>query len=261
LPTMDVDDYPALPELAEHVAEVDGEILRGALARVLPAAGTDHALPILTGVKLDGDNDGLTLAATDRFRAARARIPWKTFGDPLDVLVSAEVLGTVSRATKTGVARLYAGDSTFGVATDTHRVTGRLMAGQYPKLAAVIPAPGDNPAVVDTADLSRAVDEAMVMLDEHPAVKLAITADGVEVSAAGEGRGARAVARVHSLHGEPLEVALNAGFLRAALRALDADAVAVHVTGPRRPVLMLPATTDGDVIDGYEHIVMAVSMP
>jgi len=256
LPTMPAEDFPALPKLAEPVGEVDAEQLRHALARVLPAlhSGNEAALENLAGVKVDGTADGLTLVATDRYRVAVAELDWKLTGEPIDALVPSDLLEAAARAAGTGTVSLFCGDSTFGLSTDTHRIVGRQIATRYPDLSKFMPVPGEHAAVINVADLSRAVDEAMVMLDKEPAVKLSFGADSVEVSAVGDGRRATANAQVHELFGEPIVVAVNAGYLRTALKLVESDAAAVHFTS--RAVLMLPTDAEGNIVDGYSHVVM-----
>jgi DNA polymerase-3 subunit beta len=260
LPTMPVDEFPGLPELGEPVGEVDAEELRRALTRVLPALDATGDLPVLAGVKLDADADGLTLVATDRYRVATTQLAWKATGtDPVDALVPADLLKAAANAGGASMVTVYAGESTFGLQTDTHKIVGRQIAAQYPDLSRVMPTPGDHFAVIDVADLARAVDETMVMLDKEPILRLEFGADAVDVSAVGEGRSARASSIVHELAGEPLVTALNAGYLRTALGLLESDAAVLYFDG--RTVLAMPSDNTGNVLDGYSHLVMKMRLP
>lgn len=262
LPTMAADEFPGLPELGEPVGEVDAAALRHALGRVLPArdASGDHATAALAGVKVDGDDAGLTLVATDRYRVAVAGLDWKPTGDaPVDALVPADLLDAAGRASGSDTITVFCGDSTFGLATDTHRIIGRQLAAKYPDLSRFMPTPGEHYAVADVEDLARAVDEAMVMLDKEPTIRLAFGADSVKVSAAGEGRSAEAVATVHALVGDPLEIWVNAGYLRTALGLLESDAAVLYFE--TRTVQALPSDADGNVLDGYSHLVMRMRAP
>jgi DNA polymerase-3 subunit beta len=248
--------------LAQAAGEVDAGLLRRALARVLPVVhpGNEAGLENLTGVKLDGTADGLTLVGTDRWRVGVARIDWKpTDESALDALVPADLLEAASRATGAGTVRLFCGDSTFGLEGDGYRVVGRQIATRYPDISRFMPSPGEHYAVIDVPDLARAVDEAMVMLDKEPAVRLSFEHDthgtpSVEVAATGEGRHAEANSQVHALHGAPVAVAVNAGYLRTALRLIESEAAALHFTS--RAVLALPSDADGAVVEGYQHLVM-----
>lgn len=256
LPTMAADEFPQLPSLGEQSAEVDADELRHALARVLPTVhtGAESSLANLAGVKLDGDPDGLTLVATDRYRVGLARIGWKADGETLDALVPGDLLEAAARASTTGTLRLAWDDRTFGLAGDQYRVVGRQIAERYPDIARFMPRRGEHRAIVDVADLARALDEAMVMLDRELTVRLSIAAESVEVSVVGDERRARADATVHALHGEPVTVAINARYLRTCLHLIESDAAVLHLSP--RTILALPSDRDGTVIGGYEHVVL-----
>jgi len=70
LPTMPVDDYPALPEMPESSGTVPAGEFADAVSQAAVAAGKDDTLPMLTGIRLEIDGERITLAATDRFRLA-----------------------------------------------------------------------------------------------------------------------------------------------------------------------------------------------
>lgn len=257
LPTMPADEYPTLPAHRDPEADVDAAELRHALSRVLPMVYTGHetVLSALTGVRLRGGPDGLELVSTDKYRAAVARIPWKADdGVTLEALPPASLLEAAARADSTGTLGLSWDAQTFGVTGDRHRIVGRQIAEKFPPTERFIPPPGEHYAVIDVADLRRAVDEAMVMLDREPAVRLSIGAEAVEVSVVGDDRRARADATVHALSGVPVSVAVNASYLRSCLAVMESDAAVVHLT--KRAALLLPSDRDGVVVEGYQALVM-----
>src|SRR5262249_25433218 len=63
-------DYPALPDSPEPVGVVDSAVLATAVGQVAAAASRDDTLPMLTAVCLDLAGEGMTLAATGRYRPA-----------------------------------------------------------------------------------------------------------------------------------------------------------------------------------------------
>lgn len=83
LPTMSVKDYPALPGLAPLAGTIDGSVLADAVERVGAAASRDLTKQVeLCGVHITfGDDDSLTLMATDTYRGARVVAGWKPGDD------------------------------------------------------------------------------------------------------------------------------------------------------------------------------------
>ncbi len=51
LPTMAVEDYPALPELPEETGVISADLFGDAIGQVAVAAGRDDTLPMLTGIR------------------------------------------------------------------------------------------------------------------------------------------------------------------------------------------------------------------
>lgn len=255
LPALPVDDYPRLPAAGDPAGDIDGTVLRDALARVIPAAGRDDTVPMLTGVKLDSDGDRLTVTATDRFRLATCQVDWKPATDTtLDVLVPATTLATVTRIDSTATVAVTCDGSVIGVATDTHALVGRQMGEQFPRWQALMPERGDHAAVVSSEDLAAAVAQAQVAADEasHLPVDLAFTDGEVTVSAAGDDRSARCPADA-DLDGDPITLRLRCGFLRDALAAVRGPLRVQFGGSPTKPLLFT-----AEQAPGYRHLLMPV---
>ena len=85
------------------------------------AASTDEARPILTGVLLTAENDGLRLVATDSYRLAVRDLPGvSVLGADQKVLVPGRALNELQRVLGLGeelVLRLGERDATFEIGT------------------------------------------------------------------------------------------------------------------------------------------------
>lgn len=263
LPLLPAEDYPQLPGVDVPDSEVSADELHRALARVLPAVDRRGQVPALGGVQLAADGDTLTLTATDRFRLATASIPWKPHGAELPTtLVPYDLLDSAAKAvTGTGSVRLGSNASTFTVATDMYTLSGRCIDAAFPAWQKLMPADApDTAAVVAPGALARAVEQASVMLDGVPSLRLEFTSDAVEVSVAGDDRSSRASAEIHHYTGEPFTVAVNPQFLREALTCCDSELVEIQFgANANRPILLVPATRDG-VADEYRHLLMPVRL-
>ena len=77
LPTLPVEDYPSLPAMPSSAGVVDSDVFAEAVGQVAIAAGRDDTLPMLTGVRLEIEDDLITLAATDRYRLAVREFGWR----------------------------------------------------------------------------------------------------------------------------------------------------------------------------------------
>src|SRR5262245_22023837 len=100
LPTMAVEDYPALPALPEDTGVISSELFAEAIGQVAVAAGRDDTLPMLTGVRVEISVEWVVLAATDRFRLAVRELTWSTESADIEaaVLVPAKTLAEAAKA-------------------------------------------------------------------------------------------------------------------------------------------------------------------
>jgi DNA polymerase-3 subunit beta len=264
LPSMNAADYPTVPGGATPVSEMRGEDLRRAVARVLMAVDRKGAVPALGGVEIVSDDDTLTFTATDRFRLATIEVPWKPVGDETipATVVPWNLLDEATRAvTSTEPVRFGVVEGSVTIATDTHTLTGRSIAGPYPAWQRLMPT-GEPPAVavVETAALAVAAEQALVVATGN-SLRLDFGSDTVQVSAADDSQSARAEAPVSSWRGEPMTIGVNPQFLRDALTGCGSPLVEIHLgASPSRPILVLPVAAADARTDPYRHLLMPVKL-
>ena len=99
LATMPVDEYPTLPQMPEVLGTVDGSEFARAVSQVSVAAARDETLPILTGIKVEFEDDTMTLLATDRYRLAMREMNWKPAASSVSTsaLVKSKTLSDVAK--------------------------------------------------------------------------------------------------------------------------------------------------------------------
>ena len=73
--TIPANEFPRLPEPGEGAVVLPAEAFAEALRQVTVAASTEETRPILTGVQMSAEADGLRLVATDSYRLAVRDLP------------------------------------------------------------------------------------------------------------------------------------------------------------------------------------------
>lgn len=259
LPLLPVEDYPLLPGLAGQVGTVDADTLKDALSRVAPAAGRDDVLPMLTGIKIESDGDRLTLAATDRFRLACTTIGWSPAGGhTLGLLVAPRLLDAAVKASRAGEQLVVHHDGgNLGLATDTHRLVGRLLDAEFPRWRGLLPTDLSRYVIVEVAGLAAAVSRAAVVADRVAQVRLAVDAERIVVSAGGDDGSAQADTLVHELVGDPITIGVNPAYLADALKACGSERVRICLgVSATRPMLLIPDSGGSE----YRHLLMPVRL-
>jgi DNA polymerase-3 subunit beta len=258
LPALPAHDYPQLPQLGEPVGAVQAGVLRSALARILPTLDySNPSLPMLYGVKLESDGDELTLIGTDRFRLAAVTSPWHPAVDvPVDLLAPGTLLDVASKATggDSELVGLSCSDTGFGLASDTHLVTGRLLDAVYPRWRPFLAQTTEHHATVVSGDLLQAVEQALIAADtDSRQVQLSFDGDTVSVSASGGVSRARAEVAAEMEGGDAITVTFRAAYVKDAIASCESEQVTLRFgSTPLRPILFEGGDTN------YRHSVMPV---
>jgi DNA polymerase-3 subunit beta len=281
LPTLPVEDYPSLPEMPEVAGSLESDVFAEAVGQVALAAGRDDTLPVLTGVRLEIEDDALTLAATDRYRLAVRTLPWKpgTPGLSTTALVPARTLADTAKALTSGpevTLALSSGSGAEGMIGfeggahgSARRTTSRLLEGEFPKYRSLLPSESSAVAEVSTVPFVEAVRRVALVAARNAPVRLGFSADGVVLEAGGADD-AQASERLDcswegpaTADAEPFSIAFNPGYLLDGLSAVDSDTTTLSFTGPTRPAV-LTSKREGDderpAESDYRYLLMPVRL-
>lgn len=246
LPMMPLKQYPKLPELPDDTGGVDGAKLATAVAQVLPAAGSDQAVPALCSVYMVADNKHLTLYATDKHRVACSQVPW----DPKHVLPGEARLLVPSRALAE-MAQLNADDVFLGFTDEASGILGihagkrmattRLIDGKFPNCKAIVPPMYTAAAVLDSAELLGALGRALLVDGtEFPVVHLQLSTKGVRLRAGSDGVGGIDDQIGVEYLGEPQQLSCNTRYLADAINGCRSNKVLLGLQGHNKPIVLAP---------------------
>ncbi len=273
LPTLPVEDYPALPAMPQTAGTLGSDVFAAAVAQVALAAGRDDTLPVLTGVRFELEGDRLTLAATDRYRLAVRTLLWRPADGELSTtaLVPARTLSETAKALTAGpevtLALSGAGsaEGMIGFEGSGRRTTSRLLEGEFPKYRSLLPSESTALAEVSTAPFVDAVKRVALVAARNAPVRLGFSTDGVVLEAGGADD-AQASEQLEcgwqgSASGEPFQIAFNPQYLLDGLGAVDSDTTTLSFTGPTRPaVLTGKRDADAEGVADYRYLLMPVRL-
>jgi DNA polymerase-3 subunit beta len=274
--TLPVEDYPQLPAMPTTSGSVPGDVFAHAVAQVAVAAGRDDTLPILTGIRIEIENDTVTLAATDRYRLAIREFTWKPEQSALSAvaLVPAKTLADTAKAftgdIEIALSSGTAGEGLIGLASTGRRTTSRLLEGEFPKYRALLPAESSSVATVDTGSFIEAVRRVALVAERNTPVRLTFSSDEVALEA-GSGEEAQASESLEAhLEGEPIAIAFNPTFLIDGLSALDTPRARLAFTTATKPAVITGAAAEDAAGDGagalasggsdYRYLLMPVRL-
>jgi len=257
---IEAEEFPPGPRPDEgDRIEVALDDLVTAVEQTQMAASTDEARPVLTGVLVQVQGGGLTLAATDGHRLAVSKLGASGAGDlDASLIVPARALAELSRVLKGEPGRVEviiskARNQIFFKAGSSE-LTSRLIDGKYPNYAQVIPNKSSTTVKVSTAELTQTVravslfarDSANVIRVKAQPGSLVLSATTNEV---GDSRAEMAA----DVDGSDIQIAFNARYVLDALGVLGENEVELLFDGPLSPGLLRPPGKEH-----YLYVIMPV---
>ncbi|MGW0521429.1 DNA polymerase III subunit beta [Crossiella sp. NPDC003009] len=267
LPTMPVEDYPQLPAMPQLAGHLPSDSFGPAVAQVAIAAGKDDTLPMLTGVRMEIEDEKVTLVATDRFRLALREFTWEPSGEvgSTALLVPAKTLADAAKTLGGSGSKieLSLGDSDglLGLSGSGRRTTTRLLDAEFPKYRQLLPSEHAAAAVIEVAPLVEAIKRVSLVAERGTQVRLEFTEASLRLSAGGDDEGSAEEELPVELTGDPLTIAFNPGYLLDGLGAMHTGKAQLTFTTPSRPALIKPVDAEGEVEPGYIYLLMPVRLP
>jgi DNA polymerase-3 subunit beta len=254
------EEFLRLPEPAADAVTLDAATLSAALTQVVRAASRDDARPILTGVLLAAEAGGLRLVATDSYRLALRDLPGTSLlAEGKQVLVPARALGELTRvlsASPTVTLRLGADQATFEAGPV--RLTTRLIEGEFPNYRQLIPSAYPNRLSVGKEAMIDAVRRVKLLAREATPVRLALRADGVQLTAITQDVGQAREDVDAKYEGTEMTVAFNPDFLLEGIEAIPGDEVMLETLDALKPDTLKPTATNPDGGTDFLYLLMPV---
>ena len=257
LPSLPVEDYPALPAMPAEAGTIGSEALAAAVAQATAAAGRDDTLPALTGALLDAAGATLTLVCTDRYRLAVREVAWQpVLGGEGRALIPARAIAAAAKAMTGGdVVTVCLGEGMAGFAGDGRTLVTRQIGGDFPQWARLVPAEFTATATVDGGVLAEAVKRAALVIERNTAVRLTFTPGSLQVAAGtGDGTGAQETMDAGWEAEEPFTIAFSPAYLLDGLTALGPGQVSFGLTGEGKPALLTGAQ------EGLRYLLMPIRL-
>ncbi|MEZ5144480.1 MAG: DNA polymerase III subunit beta [Acidimicrobiales bacterium] len=234
-------EFPRLHEPDGDGVTLSSTALADALRQVVVAASTEETRPILTGVNMATEGEGLRLVATDSYRLAVRDLPGTSFlAEGQSVLVPSTALRELGRllgGADDVTVRLGERDAAFELG-GVHLVT-RLIDGEFPNYRGLIPSSHRHELRIGRDALLDAVRRVKVVAREPSTpVKLEMSSDGLTLSASAQDVGNAFEQLDAKYEGEELTVAFNPEYLLDGLEVATGDEVTLSTVDALKPALL-----------------------
>src|SRR6202047_4928976 len=230
------ENFPALPAMPHVLVKIPSGILESLIAKTKFAISMEESRYTLNGGLLILKPDTLAMVATDGHRLALAETDQKLAGlnGEVKVLVPKKAMDEVEK-----LASAAGQDASIEFAKDEshlffqvgHRLLiSRILTGQFPNYEAVLPRDNSKTVVLERAELSDAVRRVSHPPDQRShAVKLAVSKEGVEISASSPEYGEAKENIEKEYQGDAISIGFNSSYMLDFLAAAADGPISIEL--------------------------------
>ncbi|MFT7184008.1 MAG: DNA polymerase-3 subunit beta [Oceanicoccus sp.] len=255
------DEFPLLPKIDSGLSlGLPAEAVRNSIDMVAFAASNNISRPVLTGIYWQLSGDSMKLAATDSYRLAeKTMLLEEPITDDINFILPAKtaqelskILGMLGSET----VEIQIGKGQIMFIANGVELTSRLIEGNFPDYAKILPAESKTKANLATDDFVLALKKMSVIVrDNNNNVKLSIGDGKVSVvsdeTQVGHGNSDLSA----DTEGDTQVTALNASYILEVLSHLKDSHVHLGLNDGLSPVKVEPAQETG-----YVHIIMPLKV-
>jgi DNA polymerase III, beta subunit len=245
---LDPEEFPILPSIQEdQVVTIPGDLLRDMIRQTVFAVTTNESTPILTGVLWNLQDGNYKFVATDRHRLA-SRTAHVNAGDVRfsNIVISGKTLNELAKIVPDQNVNvdIVVADNQVLFKLGNVLFYSRMLDGTYPDTSKIIPQSFKTELILNTKQLSEAIDRAYLLSREEKTniVRLTTTeTGGIEISSSSSELGkVTEQLDVTELRGDPLKIAFNSKYMIDVLKVLDSEELFIGFTGAMSPIIIKP---------------------
>ncbi|PYU76482.1 MAG: DNA polymerase III subunit beta [Acidobacteria bacterium] len=254
------ENFPELPVMPHTLVKIPAAILENLIGKTKFAISMEESRYTLNGGLLILKPDTLAMVATDGHRLALAETDHKLAGlnGEVKVLIPNKAMDEVeklSNAAGSDAHIEFAKDESHLFFQVGHRLLiSRILTGQFPNYEAVLPRDNNKNVVIERSELSDAVRRVSQLADQRShAVKLAVSKEGIEISASSPEYGEAKESIEKEFKGEPIAIGFNSGYMLDFLGAAADGPISIELKDEQSAGQMRPLA---DESYRYRYIIM-----
>lgn len=241
---LSAEEFPQIPAVEDGILVAIGAVdLKEVLDSTAFAASTSETQPEISGISMKFENSKLTAVATDRYRLGEMSIPVQTTDDRAVVVPHRSIIELSRLLTGVeGSVGLNISQTQMALTIgDTYMVT-RLIDGQYPEYAQIIPSESGTVITLEHSTLLSALKTSGIFSRGAGSVTLGYDPEKqiIQVMSASQGVGESVVDIPCTITGEVGSVILNYRYMLDLLINTNSETINVHIIDDSKPVVFRP---------------------
>lgn len=250
---MNKSEFPTLPDLSEGLhLNLESSVLKEMLMRTSFAAARDDNRQVLNGILLQSLNRTATFVGTDGKRLARlftgVDVPETHTASYILPLKAVEEMVKLLDP-KEQTSKLTLMSDKIAIESGSITLISKLLTGQYPDVARVIPAKAEAPIVIHREELMSLLRQISLFTSEtSSAVRFTFSSGELHLSAMSGDIGEGKVSMAVNYGGPKMDVAFNPHYFIDILRHTKDEAIQLTLIDSYNPGLITDSTNAQFVI-------------
>jgi DNA polymerase-3 subunit beta len=251
------EDFPSLQGPGGTKVVVEAPRFAEAVSQVARAASRDEARPVLTGVLVEVNREGVTLVATDSYRLAVRDLTATAEGEAKAIVPERAMseAGRAASADEKGEVEVFLDASQVSFRIGSLALTSRLIEGEFPNYRQLLPEAYESRLIVSRQLLIDAVRRVGLLARDTTPVRMEFNALGVRLSSSSPDLGQAVEAVEARYEGEDITAAFNPNYLADGLAAASGESVRLEVRDGLKPGIV---KGEGEE---FTYLVMPVRLP
>lgn len=255
---LSAEEFPIIPEISNGLSvDLEVEVLKDAVSKVVFAAATGETNPTLAGVYLKIEGNKLKVVATDSYRLAEKIVDLAADSkESLSVIVPTKTIQELYRllGNVSGGVRLVVSDNQVMFKLEDMEVVSRLIEGNYPAYEGIMPQSYVTRVIIGTKELLADAKMAAVFSRESQKIRLVVDKEKNKLVSMSKGQSGENVSNIGvEVEGAGGEITFNTRYLADVLNVVGSMNVVLEMTDKLKPGLIKPVNDDN-----YRYIIMPV---
>ncbi len=240
------EEYPQIQmNLMDEPIQIKSSDLKTLIRQTVFAVSQMETRPILTGVNVGIEDELLTFTATDSHRLALRSIPLEkhTF-DATNIVIPGNSLQELNKIIndEDGYINMSFMQNQVLFYTDEVYFLSRLLSGNYPETARLIPTESKTTLHIFTKELIQTIERAALLSnrDQNNVIRLD-TLDNQEIEISGnspEIGNVKEQLSIISMEGEEIKISFSSRYMLDTLKTIDSNQVQIDFSGAMRPFVI-----------------------
>ncbi len=251
---LDPEEYPRLPQLEEELLfRLPQDMLKNMIRQTVFAVSTQETRPVLTGVNLETEAEGLICTATDSHRLAMRKAMIEKNDESLsfsNVVIPGKSLNELSKIIEdtNDLIDVVVTENQILFKIKNLLFFSRLLEGKYPVTKSMIPTQSKTSFKLKTKPFLHTLERALLLSREgkNNVINLKTLEGGqVEITSISPEVG-KVTERIEitDMQGEDMRISFNGKNVIDALKVIDSEEIHIVFTGAMSPFIIRPIDHD-----------------